>query len=190
MFPKKSYYWRRIRNQFSRSSISGFTLIELIAVVALIGILMAIFAPGWIRFIDTQRINSAQSVVYQGMKQAQLKAQQNKAEWQFSVRDTSGRIEWSVHSRAVPALSTRWNEVSHPIVQIDDETTLQLDNNVANTRAVRFDHRGNVSSRLGRITLSSKRFSDIKRCVYVSTLIGTIRQSKEQREPQQGDFCY
>ena len=157
-------------------------------VVVTIALLMAIAAPVWIRFADTQRLNTAQSVVHQGMRTAQSNARQKRMEWQFSIRETGDVVEWSSHSSVITEGDiTNWQPVGDSIVQIDDETTLQVS---GNRRTVRFDHKGNVVSRLGRVTLSSTRANEIKRCVYVSTIIGNLRQSKSKSSPRSGDFCY
>ena len=167
---------------------SGFTLTEMMAVVVLIAVLMAIAFPGWIRFVDTQRLNSAQAVVYQGIRDAQAEAQQHRSEWQFSVRAIGNDVEWTTHAAIIQTEDAdNWQSVGNPVVQLDAETTLQVS---GNGRTVRFDHKGNVVSRLGRVTLSSKRLNKIKRCVYVSTIIGALRQSKEKENPYDGDFCY
>lgn len=188
---RKYLFFRKLRSCQKHShrelSQSGFTLLELVAVVTLISILMAILVPSWLQFIDTQRVISAQAVVHQGMQQAQNKAQQNHAEWQFSIQDVNGTVEWSVHSTAATLGAHTWQSVGHKSVQIDPETTLQP---FGSGRTVRFDHKGNVASRLGRVTLSSQRFSQVKRCVYVSTIIGALRESKEQSKASDGDFCY
>ena len=165
----------------------GFTLLEFMAVIAIVAILIVVLAPTWIRFLDTQRLVTAQGVVYQGIQQAQAKAQQTHSEWQFSIRDTENYVEWSVHPEILSGATLHWELVGHESIQIDDETTIQ---SFSMGRTVRFDHKGNVASRLGRITLSSKRFEQVKRCVYVSTIIGALRQSKEQSTPRDGDFCH
>lgn len=121
------------------------------------------------------------------MQQAQGKAQQNHADWQFSIREISEVVEWSVHSESALSDDIDWQSLGHASVQIDLETTLQQS---GNSRTIRFDQKGNISSRLGRVTLSSKRFGSVKRCVYASTIIGAFRQSKEQSVPHDGDFCY
>ena len=140
------YYRRKLKH-------GGFTLLEFMVVVAIVAILMGIAAPGWIRFLDTQRLISAQNVVYQGIQQAQSKAQQTHSEWQFSIREVSGSVEWSVHPRTTFPNVDQWERLGNTSVQIDDETTLQP---FGSGRTVRFDQKGNVVSRLGRVTLSSR----------------------------------
>ncbi|MEM8502768.1 MAG: type II secretion system protein [Cyanobacteria bacterium P01_D01_bin.1] len=174
----------------SRLDSDGFTLLEFMAVVAIVAILVAIVAPSWVRFLDTQRLIYAQNVVYQGIQEAQMKARQHHSEWQFSIRDTSGALEWSVHSSAVPVDDSNWQTITDASIQMDSETTLQLVRRSGRSRTVRFNRKGNVVSRLGRVTLSIRRFPQVKRCVYVSTILGALRQSKEQSRSRRGDFCY
>jgi len=184
---------KRVGYQFRlklKQNSAGFTLLEFMTVVTIVAILVAIIAPNWLRFSDTQRLIQAQNVVYQGIQEAQVKARQNYSEWQFSIRDTSGLVEWSVHSNAVSADTSNWKSLSNSSIQMDAETTLQLVRRFGQTRTVRFNQKGDVVSRLGRVTLSIKRFPQVKRCVYVSTILGALRQSKEQSRPRRGDFCY
>lgn len=164
----------------------GFTLIELLVVIVVISVLAAIAAPGWLRFLSRHRVIAAQGKVHQGIQKAQQKAQQESLSWQLSIREGIDSVEIAVHpSTALPSLSS-WESVGDAVV-LDDETNLASSGNIF---YVQFDEKGNVHYRLGRVTLSSDRFPDIKQCVIVSTLIGNSRLAKEKPTQSDGKFCY
>jgi len=66
---------RRIR---SNRSIAGFTLIEVLVVIIIIGILFAIAAPGWNAFLGRQRVNTAVEQVLQTIRQTQSNARSSR----------------------------------------------------------------------------------------------------------------
>ncbi len=178
--------------QKDRSVERGFTLLELLAVTVILGALAAIAAPGWLRFLARQHTISAQEHIRQDVQQAQMKSQQNNVLWQFSVREVDGIIETTTHPATVDPGVSNWESLNKSI-RLDSETTLLLKGGV---RYVRFDEKGNVrGSRLGRITVSSKQFPEIKQCVIVSTLIGATRTAQENTKPDpsyrtKDRFCY
>ncbi|UBF24496.1 prepilin-type N-terminal cleavage/methylation domain-containing protein [Kovacikia minuta CCNUW1] len=66
---------KRIR---SKRSTAGFTLLEVLVVIIVIGILFAIAAPGWESFLSRQRVNSAREQVLQTIRQAQSQARSTR----------------------------------------------------------------------------------------------------------------
>ncbi|MDJ0736140.1 MAG: type II secretion system protein [Nostocaceae cyanobacterium] len=174
-----------IQNIAKYNSSNGFTLLEVLVVTFAIGILGAIATPSWLAFIHTRNLNAAQNEVYQAMRQAQSQAKLQKLTWQASFQEQNGILQWAVHPATVSPKDAIWNDLD-PSVKFDAETTLQESDGV---RQIEFDYMGTVKI-LRRITLSSKNGGKAKRCVFISTLLGTIRTAKENDTAQDGKYCY
>ena len=171
----------------------GFTIIEMISVIAIISILVAISAPFGFKILERHRLSTARDEVYTAIRRTQDKAQQQKTPWRFAIRERDDYIEWTSYPDSGSSTSAYWQRLGLKSLQIDAETTLELSNG---THYVRFDERGTLQLwLLGRITLTSQHFPSIKRCVIVSTILGAVRKAEEQSSPDpeysSGDrFCY
>lgn len=172
---------------FPVRSSRGFTQIEMLVVIMVIGILGAIAVPSWQAFVEVHRLKTSQDQVYRAMRSAQSQAVDEKLTWQVSFREVDKVVQWAVHPATVAPSDANWNNLE-PQVRLDAETTLE---NSMGVRQIRFDYRGNVSKPpLGRITLSSKYGGKAKRCVFVSTILGAMRTAKENPLPKEGKYCY
>jgi prepilin-type N-terminal cleavage/methylation domain-containing protein len=175
------------KNFCNKHSNSGFSLPEMLVIVVLIGILATLGIPNWLAFVDTRRLNTAQDEIYYAIRQAQRQATKEKLTWQASFREQNGILQWAVHPATVNPSNANWNNLNGN-VRLDAETTLQISNSV---RQIKFNYKGNIVSLPRSITISSKYGGKVKRCVYISTILGAMRTSKEQpRANNEGDYCY
>ncbi|MEH2351072.1 MAG: prepilin-type N-terminal cleavage/methylation domain-containing protein [Nostoc sp.] len=76
---------------------AGFTLIELIVVLLLVGILAAIAAPGWAAFVNRQRINKFNDAVFAALQEAQREAKNKKLSYSVSFRKNSTTQEVAIY---------------------------------------------------------------------------------------------
>ncbi|MCC5602188.1 pilus assembly FimT family protein [Nostoc favosum] len=174
------------KNLLNKDSSSGFTLLETLVVVSLIGILATLAIPNWLAFVQTRHLNTAQNEVYYAMRQAQSQASKEKLTWQASFREQNGIIQWAVHPATVNPSDANWNNLDTN-VRFDSETNFQP--SLSTVQEVRFDYRGNAKD-LGRIALSSKSGGKTKRCVIVSTILGAMRMGKDNATAKDNKYCY
>ncbi|NEQ99964.1 MAG: prepilin-type N-terminal cleavage/methylation domain-containing protein [Cyanothece sp. SIO2G6] len=76
-------------------SAAGFSILEIIVVVAIIGVLAAIAAPSWLTLVNRQRLGSARDEVLQAIRSAQGAAKQTRRPelLEFDVSGDLPRVE-------------------------------------------------------------------------------------------------
>lgn len=175
-----------------KSAIQGFTLLEVLAIVIIVGILTAIAGPSWFGFMQRQRLNIAQDEIFRAIQQAQQKARQESTSWQVSFREETvdgetvvqWRTEEEIDADPDPFLNNvtgGWNSLDSRITLNTANTTLKSGGTPTAWR-IQFDYKGRALGDdgiyLGKIVLSADNIQD-KRCVMVSTLLGTLREGKD-----------
>lgn len=177
MNSRKRFLWSGCRRKGLGTGAAGFTLLEMLAVMAILGILMAIAATSWIGFLENWTLNAAQDRVRQELRLAQSQAERTRQVWQFSLQQRSDGVRVAVHPASRVAAPTDWVSL-HPQVRLMDEpgiadTTLRFDRNEG-VYQVQFHHRQGVQGQLGKVTLTIGSGRK-QRCVVISTLLGHLR---------------
>jgi type II secretory pathway pseudopilin PulG len=159
-------------------------------VVLLVGILAAIAGPGWLTFVNRQRINAVRGEVYQTLQLAQSDAKKNKVSRtvEFSKSTPDGLPQVKINGG--PAQQLGKGQIKKG--QIRDIKTYTVppggrNTPIITTKPITFDYQGNVDDQNGRsaeppyiVTVSG---AGGKRCVIVQTLLGGMRTANEKDCP-------
>ena len=194
-------------------SDAGFTILEILILLTLIGIFSAIAAPSWLMFINNHRLKQSLDRAYWGMEVAQSNAKRDKTSWQASFKQVEENIQLAIHKSDIsPAQvpANEWKSLEYQIRINPKDTTFRKVNE--NTNEVKengtvwramFNYRGcpiyNKTDECGLTSLQAKGNLTIShpnlpkgdRCVIISTLLGHTRTSERQKKANQyGRFCY
>lgn len=180
----KTYLLAKLQKRQSllSNSSSGFTLLELLMVVIMIGVLAVIGGAGFLGWMSRMRVNAARNDVASVVRNAQSRAKQQSGSWQASFRNSSGRVQWAIHpANSEPSI---WTTVDENNVIIDDNNTdFENSGTPENSWKIVFDYKGNLDENVTgteeKITLSNSG-GGYKRCIIVKTLLGSLYNGNDQ----------
>lgn len=155
----------------SRKGDEGFSLLEMMMIVLIIGILTSIAVPGWLGFINNQRVRTVNDRVFQTLRSAQSEAKRNK-------RDITVTFDTSVDPPTVTIDNiTQQLNVGGEIKK--DTITLTVNKPTASTtpaNSITFDYQGNLPTDTTPFYVTVVPASGgAKKCVIVETLLGGMR---------------
>lgn len=206
---KLQYLANRHYSDISNRHDAGFSLIELTVVLLMVGILAAIAAPGWVAFVNRQKVNKANDVVLAALQEAQREAKKKKLSYSVSfTTDSSNKVpQIAIHPKgSLPdnfwgkaedlgikpgqaLLGTNLSDVNTAVSSVTYGSS--FDSSIPQT--ITFDYMGILAPKTNnnapdtglKIVLAvpkgTNSISSVKRCVIVDTLLGGIRTAKDDK---------
>lgn len=183
---------------------AGFSMVELITVVLMIGILAAIALPNWYAFVSRQRVNKANDVVLAALQDAQRQAKQKKLTYSVSFRTNNSIPQIAINQGTTPS---DWLDFGQDVGIKPGQIVLGTNLAHVNTtsasvsygsdyvstapQTISFSYLGTLTPKTNsnapdaglKVVLAVPRSgtttAGVKRCVIVATLIGGIRTAKD-----------
>lgn len=89
---------------------AGFSLVEVLVVFVMVGVLAAIAAPSWLTFINTQRVNKANDLVWSALQQAQQEAKKQKLGYSISFRNNNNVPQIAIYPKG-STITSYWRDL-------------------------------------------------------------------------------
>jgi len=208
----------KLLTSIATASAAGFTMLETLIIVLIIGIFSALVAPSWLMFINNHRLKVSIDRVYWAKEMARSNAKRDKISWQASFKQVGETVQIAVHKSDISPAQVpagEWKSLEPQILintAINDkgesETTLlpineQNEHKENGTiRRALFNFQGcpvyKVSDECGltnyrakgRLTLSHPNLPNGDRCVIISTILGHKRMGERHKKAEDKRYCY
>ena len=149
----------------ARDNSQGFTLLETMMTIIVIGILSAIAAPSFLGMLNRNRVNSALNDIQGALQQAQREAMRKSISCKVNLDSNTVTSDSSNSSNC---LVTGNRTLPDGVVMVT---------NISGTPPqINFSYRGTITlPDAGTIVLSSKDNPNLKKCLVISSPLGIIR---------------
>jgi len=162
---------KRHLQSLTSSSTAGFTLLEALVVLIIVAILAGIAAPGWLAFLNRQRMNAVRSDLVDVLKEAQTTARQQRRDVTVSIVDP-----------AVPSVSDGTTQVlgggNFPEGTIQLSAYIEEDTNPATSVTFNYQGRPEDEASVPFVFSISPTGVPAQRCVIVANLLGSLKTAE------------
>jgi prepilin-type N-terminal cleavage/methylation domain-containing protein len=164
----------------SRKGDNGFTILELLVVVIMLGILSSIAAPGWLGFINRQRVRTVNDRVFQSLRLAQSEAKRTKGNVTITFNNPATDPPTVTFDPPLPTggqtqTLNAGGEIKPGTIQL---TFSKPDSTDPKKSSLTFDYQGNPD-KTSFIVAVSPVVGGGKQCAIVETLIGGMRTADQ-----------
>ncbi|MBD2204054.1 prepilin-type N-terminal cleavage/methylation domain-containing protein [Calothrix sp. FACHB-1219] len=186
---------------------AGFTILEVLVVILIVGVLSAIIAPNWLAFLNRQRLNKASDNLVATLQEAQRQAKRNKRNYSVSFRTNNNLPEIAIYSGTTPSNWQSFGKdvgvkqgqviIGTNLTAVNTTTGGSVSYNINTPVTITYDYMGSLpNANFGPIPTgqteppglkivvalprpgSPTTAGNLKRCVILQTLIGGVRTAK------------